>query len=468
MNHTLLIHIGMPKTGSTALQNFLLTNNHILEKYGWCYPIMSSGEIGDLERLDLERCGNGYYLFESLITHNIKSEWDKQMGIALNYLYSNNVIISSEHVYERGTEKFIAGVREKFENIKVVIYLRRQDRTIESLYNQLIKNGEEYRSFDEYLHSNDVSKDFLEYQLKLGLISRIIGRENLIVRVYEKQQLVGNDIITDFLSVLGIPSDKDDWERGEFPNLSLRGNYLELNRLINSVQSMNGYLGGQNNIWRDTDIRRDFYDVCVGLSSFFNQDNREYGFFSLDERKKFVGKFASDNEQIAREYLHRDDGILFYDDRMNYPVFEPGRDNDFETDMIRVFTAMLYVQNQRIKNLIEKKNSELLGKLLMKDVSKKRNNRELLLFGAGRNCRKLFDTVINISASFIVDNDPIKQGMVLGGTQVKYAKDIKDWQEYFVIVTCEKTDEIEEQLRSCNLEKEEDYILIKEYSLWEY
>lgn len=468
MSNTLLLHIGMPKTGSTTLQKFLLTNNNILEKYGWRYPILSNDEIGDSERLDIEKCGNGYRMFEACTTYNNKSKWDKGLGIALNNIKSKNVIISSEHVYAYGTEKFIAGVKEKYENIKVIIYLRRQDRAIESLYNQWIKNGDEYRSFEKYLYSNDIPENLLEYQLKLDSISRIIGKENLIVRIYEKQQLIGNDIITDFLSVLGIRLNKDDWERSEPLNLSLRGNYLEINRLINSVQNINSYFGGQDDIWRDKNTKTDLCHACMRLSCLFNQDKSEYGFFSADERKKFLEKFTLDNEQIAREYLHREDGILFYDDRMDYPVFETRRDTAFEADMIRVFTTMVYVQNQRIKNLFEKKSSELLGKFLMKDVSKKSNNRGLLLFGAGHNCCKLLDILRNTSVDFIVDNDSTKQGMVLGGRQVKYAKDIKDWQEYFVIVTCEKTDEIEEQLRSFNLEKEEDYILIKDYGLWEY
>lgn len=53
MSNILLIHIGMPKTGTTALQNFLLVNNDKLEKYGWCYPILNDGQAGELERLEL-------------------------------------------------------------------------------------------------------------------------------------------------------------------------------------------------------------------------------------------------------------------------------------------------------------------------------------------------------------------------------------------------------------------------------
>jgi hypothetical protein len=35
---TLYLHIGMPKTGTTAIQNFLTDNAEALKKYGICYP----------------------------------------------------------------------------------------------------------------------------------------------------------------------------------------------------------------------------------------------------------------------------------------------------------------------------------------------------------------------------------------------------------------------------------------------
>lgn len=463
MNNTLLIHIGMPKTGSTALQKFLLENNYILEKYGWCCPILNNGEVSDSERLDAEACGNGYYMFEALRTFHDKVSWDTKLEIAMKYLEDKNVIISSEDAGAYMTEKFISSIKEKYENTKVLVYLRRQDRMIESFYNQKVKNGEEFRSFDQYIHSDAAPENLLDYVMKLDLISRIIGKKNLIVRIYEKQQLVGNNTITDFLSVLGIPSDQDNWKKSDSVNLSLGGNYLEINRLFNSVQSVKGFLQEQDDTWYDKMLQKDFCNVCMGLSHAVNQDKSERGFFLPGERKKFLAKFAEENEQIAREYLHREDGRLFYDDRMDYPFFNKIPDSDFEADMIRFFTAMIYIQNQRMKELMEKKTNEFVRKLLMKDVLQKRNGRQIILFGAGCNCQRLFAIIGNISCAFIADNDLSKQGMILSGIKVKYAMNIQDWKKYFVIVTCEKADEIEKQLQGFGLEKNEDYIFFRDY-----
>lgn len=471
---TLLIHIGMPKTGSTALQSFLFNNNSNLEKCGWCYPFLEDGEIGYWGRWSAEKNGNGYKLHADWIMNGRKPEWDKGMEKVLACLEDKNVILSAENIYGIGMDKFIADAKEKYENTKVIVYLRRQDREIESLYSQRIKSGIEYtayyksyNTFEEFVDSYVISGNFLEYLSKLDSISQIVGMENLIVRIYEKQQLVGNDTVTDFLAVLGISSDQNDWERSQTENLSLGGNYLEISRLINSIQDIDGFSESGNGMssWSNGEVKHDFYSVCTKLSDSFDHDRRERGFFSLEERREFLGKFISDNEQIAKKYLHREDGILFYDNRMDYPLYEINQSSGFEADMVRVFTAVIYAQAQRYTKLLEKMSSEIIGKILMKDVWQKSKNRQVLLLGAGHNCRKLLNIVGSNSGLLIADNDQMKQGTVLDGIQVIYAGNIVDWQKYFVIVTCQKTDEIEKQLCGFRMKKGEDYILMREYGL---
>ncbi|MBD5476929.1 MAG: hypothetical protein HDR17_13285 [Lachnospiraceae bacterium] len=458
MNNILMIHIGIPKTGTTALQNFLLQNDDKLQKYGWSYPILSEDKTQDMS--DIESSGNAFYIYKDSISMGNKQVWEEGMDVVLKHLKNKNVIISAEGISVDGIEQFITGARGKYENVKVVVYLRRQDREIESLYNQHIKNGREHGTFDEYVKSDTNLKKWFNYLSKLDSVSRIIGRENFIVRVYEKQQLIGNDIVTDFLSVLGIPSDQDEWKRDAKMNPSIEGNYLEIKRLINTVQGIEGLFDYRE--WED--IQTGIFDLCIALSHSY-KDKREYGFFTIDQRKEFLEKFVVENEQIAREYLHRGDGILFYDDVADYPLYTMKQDNSFEADMIRMFTAMIYLQNRRIKQLFDQKSEELIGKILMKDILTKSRDRKLLIFGAGHNCHKLFGIVGNVPAAIIADNDLTKHGTVINGVNVMYTGNIADWQDYFVVVTCAETDEIEEQLCSFGLKKDEDYIFMKDYSL---
>lgn len=463
MNNSLLIHIGMPKTGTTALQNFLLQNNDKLLKYGWCYPILSEDEMDTQDMSDIEACGNAYDIYQALVSENNKQELDKGMEIVLKKLKEKNVIISTEGISVDGIELFIGGI-EKIKKIKVVVYLRRQDREIESMYNQLIKGGNVYDTFEKFIESEENLKKWLGYLSKLDSISQIIGKENLIVRVYESQQLVGNDIVADFMSVLGIPLDKDEWKKNLKKNFAIEGNALEIKRVVNSAFGIKSFFNKEN-MEVDRDTKVNFNDIFIKLSGSFKKSNDEFGFFMTDKRKEFLEKFALENEQIAREYLNREDGILFYDDKIDYSRYLVNQSTDFEADIIRIFTLMIFEQNRRTHSLLEKKSEEIIGKFLMKDISTKSKDRKLLLFGAGYKCKKLFNIVKNISITMIVDNNRMKNGTVLNGLQVRNVKDITNWQEYFIIVTCEKTEEIEEQLCSFGLKKEENYILMKEYGL---
>lgn len=36
---TCYLHIGVPKTGTTSVQNFLYTNRQVLQKQGFLYPV---------------------------------------------------------------------------------------------------------------------------------------------------------------------------------------------------------------------------------------------------------------------------------------------------------------------------------------------------------------------------------------------------------------------------------------------
>lgn len=466
MEHVLLIHMGRHKTGTTALQSFLYANRKRLEEYGWCYPDLKR----ELPGLSMWPPGggtekNGACFFSMKKIHypggvtwergeidTKGEEWGRIWEQIQKHLKEKNVIVSEEALWYRA-EPFLAGAKEKYGNIKVLVYLRRQDRAMESWWNQMVKGGRcSTKTFREYLDSAadggfEVAEGF-HYLKKLNRLREIVGRENLIVRVYEKQQLEGaQGILSDFLSVLGITPDWEKWKKYPMKNLRLTGNYIEIKRVYNSVKDA-GYLG-----------LRELAHVFSGLS--FQHEKGESGYFTTEKRKKFMEQFEAENRQIAREYLHREDGILFCDDRMEYPIEEIHACSSFEEDLIRTFSAMVCRQQDEIRQL-RGQNYMLVRKMMLQN----QKGRKLLLFGAGQRCRELLEQ-IRLPAVCVADNDREKCGHnTRGGVSVVFAESIFDWEEYFVVVTCVKTDEIEKQLQALGLKKEENYILAKEYLEW--
>lgn len=461
MSSTLLIHVGMMKTGTTALQKYLFDNTVVLEKQGWSYPILDSNIVSTKRFIDIrERGGNGHFLYGARQVVDTKSEnWNNGWDIILRCLKHKNVIVSSELITIEDAEIFLKCALEKYNNIKVVIYLRRQDRWVESCYNENVKTNH----ISEGIKGYTVLEEKAHYLQQLDLISRIVGKENLIVRVYEKQQLVNNDIVADFLSVLGLKFEGDFRGNGLI-NPSLRGNYFEIKRHINSIYSAEEYFKDSANMFNwDMDV--DFANVCWKLSQSIHQEKGEYGFFTSKERQEFLDKYALENEQIAREYLHREDGVLFYDNRKDYPMYETGQYSSSEADIIRVFATMLYYQNWKFHEMLNKIQKDTLIKILLKDINQRLHNRKLLFFGAGFKCRELLSILGDVSVALIADNDIQKDGTSLNTVIVRYAKAITEWQEYYVVITCVQSEEIEKQLCEYGLKKGDDYIAVREYGL---
>ena len=52
------------------------------------------------------------------------------------------------------------------------------------------------------------------------------------------------------------------------------------------------------------------------VSGRFEEAGQEVGYFSSFERKKVLEKFLQGNEETARTYLHREDGVLFCDNKI--------------------------------------------------------------------------------------------------------------------------------------------------------
>lgn len=458
MSNVLLIHAGIPKTGTTTLQYLLYENQDKLDQYGWCYPDLQK-ELFDIPVWTEDFVKNGVFyeeireLRDGIVYRkngdlNIETEeWNKIWEQILLHLENRNVILSEESLWF-DIDRFLTGAKQKYDNIKVIVYLRRQDRAVESWWNQSVKGrGHCDKTLKEFIDSSPRMKrmDGFHYLKKLDQISAIIGQQNVIVRVFERQQFAGEfGLKSDFFSILGIEPDWEEWNNFCEPNAGISGNYLEIKRIFNSIQPEEYLISGLGALEWD----------FVKLSQYFGAEG---GIFTQKERIAFLEQFKSENEEIARKYLHREDGVLFYDEKTDIPQNNIGRHSLFEEDMIRTFSAMINVQNKELMRM-KKDTFVLAERILLHKIGK----RKVMLFGAGRKCTALLDC-LQLSVAWIVDNDESKKGKSLKGIRIIGAEDVKDWSEYFVIITCIESESIENQLQMLNLVKEEDYVLAKEY-----
>lgn len=231
----LYLHIGQPKTGTSALQVFLAMNREALREKGLYYPVFD-GEYAIREKNNA-MSGNAYGLGKLACDREKAEQLHKSYISKIQELFvqDERVLLSRESLWNvdmRLYENLKVLVGEKLGVcIKVIVYLRRQDESIESHWNQLVKSNAYTKSCMEY------AEEFLEkqdYYSKLRKLADIIGKENVVARIYDSNGYnADNSIYKDFMSIFGI-EDISNYVIPEFQvNPSFGKNQVEIKRVMN-------------------------------------------------------------------------------------------------------------------------------------------------------------------------------------------------------------------------------------------
>lgn len=184
------LHVGLDKTGTSALQATLKSSSLQLAKHGFFYP-----EVG-------RQHGHHVGLAKAMgfsMDRPVDVSKTKSTSSALRDELSNNAltaIISSEHFSYGVNRTNIENVRNALAefDVKVIIYLRNQIDWFLSLYAEVIKWGY-IDSIDSYANRSLVR---LDYAVTVGAWASVFGKDNIIVKVYEQE----GDIIQSFGSLL--------------------------------------------------------------------------------------------------------------------------------------------------------------------------------------------------------------------------------------------------------------------------
>ncbi len=333
---TIYLHIGMPKTGTSALQLFLPDNQKLLNAQGFCYPEMPFR----FKNIGIRRNAHFLTLWQEKET---APEWDKGFEVVAEALKKHDkVILSDENIWTRQREEgFWEAALERFREMKadvrVIVYLRRQDEQVESNWNQKVKDKKRRmrRSFQEYMDDQAYLYMPFHYDQVLDAIASFVGKDHMKVRIYEKEQFVGGSLFADFLDAVGLAL-TDQYKLPSYaPNVRLSNNAVEIKRLINFA-------------FRDDMEVPDFYrkiiDHIYELKSVTEVPEQKTSMFSPELRRAFMSQYEESNARVAREYFDREDGRLFFSDPSAIAQWQRN-DSEILTEMIRIFASegvMLY------------------------------------------------------------------------------------------------------------------------------
>lgn len=348
---TLFFHVGDTKTGSSIIQNFLDVNRTNLIKIHKClYPNLFSKKFGQGR------------------SHN-HGEWYKMLTEEKSDTFKNDIIKIIEYAKSQSISKIVLSfegwlldglfiqyfkqlVKENVDfNYVVICYIRRTDLWCESAWKQWgLKNS---ISLSEYIN-DPVLKIRMKHTAKqLEKLSQIIGIENIFVRPYENQQLK-NGIINDFLSLIGIDYLSHEWNKTDSINLATNQGF---NRDALEI------LHHCHELFTDTNDNNLFDLFSTLLENQFRKEPFESNLLlSPEERIQIREMNLPFENEIAKKYLGRENGLVFYDP---YPsTDEPwiAYEGINLERALPILVKLIYETNKRVDDISIKLNKSNIRK----------------------------------------------------------------------------------------------------------
>lgn len=297
MVNTVYLHIGMNKTGSSAIQHYLAKNFAALSLNSVLYPMTG-------------RRGNAHYGLSTLLGFdNTKasasvdskavSEAKRVFDKEVQHSNCKNIVVSSEFFV---LPRPLDAVRYFFDDykVRVVVYVRRHDKWWPSAYNQAVRTVVQPpwgRTFKSYLNFFARKRPWVgDYRLLLDRWAEVFGKDNLILRPYESKQNEPG-LAYDFMRAI----DNEALAKKVQPETVRINNSIGTDALamVDAFQRAKIEPEVRDELIRNVIATQDAV-TCPGA---FEPS------FLLD----LVARYQDDYVYLAKQYLGRDDGKLFYD-----------------------------------------------------------------------------------------------------------------------------------------------------------
>ena len=237
----LIVHIGTPKTGTTAVQQFLKHNQQVLRGVGFHYatPPHNLGHANSVANALNAGDSRTVQAFLAKHVRRARRNGAETILISAENFYVRDVLASMQrgqacpNAIERDgrlVQTLRALLPGEIEACRIACYFRRPDRYAESLYNQHVKRGIVQSSFAEFL---SLIEPTLSYDRCMRSWADVFGKSNCVVRVYDS---VKKDVVGDFVAnVLGI-QDLSGFSRVHSQaNERVSRDLLEFKRLTNQT-----------------------------------------------------------------------------------------------------------------------------------------------------------------------------------------------------------------------------------------
>jgi hypothetical protein len=341
MHEQLTLHVGVPRTGTTTIQSFLAANRQRLCQQGtFC---LGPGSLQSYPQVpgycDEDRLRRGLDELKQRLASNPADRivWS-------NESFSHFDFVTNAARNPKIIERELPAARHR-----VVIYLRRQDHFLRSAYLQW---GIKYKyypgpflDFKDWMRQT-VGENFetlleagLDYSGLIQPWADVFGRENLVIRPFERGQFLGGDLLHDFCSAAGLPESECVFDVAD-QNVSFNMELYDMLRMYSSVFEQSPRVGKM----------RQFIEA-EGKDDFYSSEHFAKFAIPTDCRLEILERCEESNRRVARELLGREDGVLF---REPWPVAEEpyqAYGGLITEKLVPILLHMLQKQDERIVEL---------------------------------------------------------------------------------------------------------------------
>lgn len=242
-----IVHLGMPKCGSSTIQAYLKANAAGLAAQGIAYdPACLPGYKG-IAHQGIAICVNdaadkmtlaptiqrGYQIFDREEQSAFVAKFEPYFKDMLAARREDVFIVSSEYLaastkFKANAVAFHNWFLRFFDDVEYVLYFRRQEDWIASSWSERLKRGKKI-SLDRLVETAQSQN----WNRMARMWSDAAGKDRMRIRLIERDVLKDGDLIADFCDVIG--ADHTRLQPVESQNESLSAPAAEILRAVNAV-----------------------------------------------------------------------------------------------------------------------------------------------------------------------------------------------------------------------------------------
>ncbi|OCR15001.1 hypothetical protein [Helicobacter pullorum] len=308
---TAYVHIGTEKTGTTSIQYFLAKNDENWLKKGFVYveSIRKNGQhwvLTDLLNIHCLKVKNEQQkLFYQDRMEKLKQEVRENKNKI--FIFSSEGLTWALDLTQIKPVKALNDLLYSlgFSDIKIILYLRNQADLMVSASSENIKSHQPFYAantspskFTKTPHTYDFKNIIQKY-------GEVFGKENLIVRLFDKNEFKDGDLLKDFVDAIGLKWD-DSFIIPENQNETLDLIGFELGKRINSHFKNVG--------------ERNLCGVQLFASPlYFSSKDKELKFMPKKEHYQIWNDyFEETNEWVRKEFFPYKERLFPKKDLSNY------------------------------------------------------------------------------------------------------------------------------------------------------